>query len=255
MISAIILVKNEEENIIDCIESVLFCDQIIVIDDYSTDRTTELIKQKQKEHPKIEIYKRKLNGNFSAQRNFGIEKSKFDWIFFVDADERISKDLSSEIKENVTASTAQGGFLLKRVDFMWGKELKHGETGNIKLLRLFNKNKGQLKGTVHESWVTDSEIGLLLNPILHYPHPTISEFLREINFYTDLRAEELYKEGKKSGFISIILYAKGKFFMNYIFKLGFMDGVPGLIHAILMSFHSFLVRGKLWLLWQKNTAS
>lgn len=252
MITAVILTKNEEDNIVDCLDTVMFCDQIIVIDDFSDDKTAEIVKSKQKEHPKLELFKRKLDGNFSAQRNYGIQKSSNDWILFVDADERIPKELASEIKENITPSTKYGGFLLRRTDFMWGKELKHGDVGNAKLLRLFNRKKGQLKGTVHEKWVTDSEVGLLVSPILHYPHQSISEFLREINFYTDLRAKELYDQGKKSGFISIILYTKGKFFMDYFIKLGILDGVPGIVHATLMSFHSFLVRGKLWLLWQKN---
>lgn len=251
-ISAIVLTKNEEENIIDCLEAILFCDEILIIDDNSTDRTLELIKEFSKKHEKIKHFTRELGVDFSAQRRFGIEKATNDWIFFVDADERISKDLATEIKEMVTSGTKYSGFLIPRVDFMWGKKLLHGETGNIKLLRLFNKNDGELIGKVHERWETKKEVGRFVNPILHYPHPTISEFLREINFYTDLRAKELYKQGKKANYFTIVAYPKGKFFVNFFLKRGFQDGVPGLVHAILMSFHSFLVRGKLWLLWQKN---
>lgn len=250
-ISVIVLTKNEEKNIIDCIESLLSFDEIIIIDDYSTDRTWEIVKKLSAENLWIKCFKRELNQDFSAQRKFGIEKSKNDWIFFVDADERVSKELVSEIDDVFELGEDYSGFLIKRTDFMWGKKLSHGETGNIRLLRLFNKHQGKLVGKVHESWQSTKLVGRLLNPILHYPHPTISAFLSEINFYTDLRAQELFEAKKKAGFMSIIFYPKAKFIKNYFIKLGFLDGLPGLIHAILMSFHSFLVRGKLWQLWHK----
>lgn len=253
-LSAVVLVKNEEKNIIDCLEALYFCDEIIIIDDYSVDRTPEIIERYSKEHDTVKIFKRKLENDFSAQRQFGIEKTTNDWVMFVDSDERITEELATEIKENLSTPDFDG-FLIKRIDFMWGKILKHGEVGNIKLLRLFNKNKGNLKGKVHEVWETKSKAGELLNPILHYPHPTISEFLKEINFYSSLRAEELYERHVKSSFVKIILYPKGKFIMNYIFKLGFLDGTAGLVHAFMMSFHSFLVRGKLYLLWQKKESA
>lgn len=252
MISAIVLTRNEEQNIVDCLDSILFCQEIIVIDDNSTDRTREIVEGYVKSHPKIKIFTRELGTNFSEQRQFGIDKSKFDWILFVDADERISKDLSEEIKINIENIVNAGGFLIPRKDFMWGKMLMHGETGNIKLLRLFNKNHGKLIGTVHETWQTNRSVERLQNPIIHYPHTTISEFLREINFYTDIRANELFKKKAKVNFVSIILYPKAKFISNYILKMGFLDGIEGFVHALLMSLHSFLVRGKLWLLWQRS---
>lgn len=252
MISAVVIVKNEEKNIVDCLDCLGFCSEIVVIDDYSSDRTPEILEKQSIENPKIKIFKRKLGVDFSAQRNFGVDQVTNDWVLFIDADERVTKELALEIK-NILSFTDFGGFLISRKDFMWGKKLKHGETGNIKLLRLFNKNKGSLKGTVHEVWQTKSKVGSLVNPIKHYPHPTISEFLNEINFYTDLRAKELFEIGVKTNLLSILLYTKGKFIKNYFIKMGFMDGKEGFVHATLMSFHSFLVRGKLWLLWQKNS--
>lgn len=252
MITTIILTKDEEKNIVDAIESVLFTTEIIVIDDNSTDRTQEIVKNFVNTHSKVKLFTRELGTDFSAQRQFGIDKSENDWILFLDADERITPELATEIKENVTENTTQGGFLIQRRDFMWGKMLMHGETGRIRLLRLFNKKHGKLIGKVHEKWESNKEIGYLENSILHYPHPSISEFLKEINFYTDLRAEELYKSGKKAGFLSVIAYPKAKFFKNYFLKGGFLDGMPGLVHAVLMSLHSFLVRGKLWQLSNKT---
>ncbi len=253
-ISAVLIVKNEEKNIVDCLDSLQFADEIIVVDDYSSDRTPEIIDRLSKENTNLKVFKRKLNNDFSAQRSFGVEKTTNDWVLFVDADERVTIELATEVKENITPNAEYGGFLIPRIDFIWGRQLRHGEVGNIKLLRLFNKNKGGLKGKVHEVWETKNKVGVLSNPIKHYPHPTVGDFLQEINFYSDLRSRELFEKGEKSNLFSIIIYTKAKFLQDYFLKRGFLDGTTGFIHAMLMSFHSFLVRGKLWLLWQKNSA-
>lgn len=254
-LTGIILTKNEEKNIADCLDCLHFCDEILVIDDYSTDRTSEIVEQEIKKSSKIKIFKRKLDNDFSKQREFGVEKSSNDWILFVDADERISTDLANEIKEALSSETDHGGYLIPRIDFMWGKQLMHGDSGKTKLLRLFDRKKGNLKGSVHEVWETKFLVDSLFYPIKHYPHQTISEFLREINFYTDIREKELFDKGVKTNLLLILFYTKGKFIQNYIFKLGFLDGMGGLIHALIMSFHSFLVRGKLYLLWQRKATS
>ncbi len=249
-ISAIILTKNEEKNIVDCLESLSFVDEIIVIDDYSKDRTTEVAENF---NPRIKIFQRALGGNFSEQRNFGLSKAKKEWVLFIDADERISSGLKEEITNFIKSDdqTFQG-FELERRDILWGKQLKHGETGNIKIIRFAKKNAGKWTGKVHEIWNIKEQIGTLKMPLYHYPHQSIEEFLREINFYTDLRAKELYEKNVRVNFLKIIFYPKAKFLLNYFLKLGFWDGVEGLIFAIMMSFHSFLVRGKLWMLWQKK---
>lgn len=250
-VSAVILTKNEEKNIVDCIDSLKWCDEIILVDDNSEDRTIELA-----EKAGFKVFKRLLSNDFSEQRNYGLLKAKNDWVLFVDADERVSKALASEIIGSLRQERAGfysfDGFYIKRRDYMWGKELKHGETGNIKLLRLAKKGKGKWRGRVHERWEINGKIGDLKNPIMHYPHQTIKEFLKEINFYTDLRAEELYNQKVKSNWFYIVFYTKAKFFQNYFIKLGILDGIEGFILALLMSFHSFLVRGKLWLLWHKK---
>nr|MBI5455569.1 hypothetical protein [Candidatus Levybacteria bacterium] len=144
------------------------------------------------------------------------------------------------------------GFYIKRLDVIWGKMLKHGETGNIKLLRLARKKAGVWYGKVHEQWQIDGKISELENSLIHYPHQTIDEFLKEINFYTSIRAKELYEAGVRGSLKDIIVYPKAKFILNYFIRLGFLDGIEGFIFAIFMSFHSFLVRGKLWLLWKQK---
>ena len=253
MISVVILTKNEEDYIVDCIDSVSWCNEIVVVDDDSEDRTVEIVKNLKNE--KIRVFVHPLDNDFSSQRNYGSKKARGEWALFVDADERITDELKEEIKD-VTYDYGRGqklnGYFIKRRDVMWGKRLRHGETGNIKLLRLARKGVGEWEGKVHEVWKVRGKIGILRNPLLHYPHQTITEFLKEINFYTDLRAQELFQKRTSVYWSSTIMYPLGKFLLSYFVKRGFLDGIEGFIFAILMSFHSFMARGKLWLLWNKR---
>lgn len=255
MISVIILTKNEEKNIIDCLETVSWVDEIIIVDDNSTDRTIEIVKNL--ENRKIKIYSRSLNEDFSAQRNFGLSKTTKKWVLFIDADERVSSELHEELNALIINSkeNTKDGYFLKRKDFMWGNMLKHGETGNISILRFAKKDSGVWIGKVHEVWTIEGAKGDLESNLLHYPHQSIDEFLKEINFYSTIRAKELYDKKVKVKRLDVLTYPLGKFLLNFILKLGFMDKMDGLIFSLMMSFHSFLVRSKLWLLWQKTHTS
>lgn len=246
MISVVVLTKNEEDNIVDCLESISWCDEIIVVDDNSNDRTVDLASKFG-----ATINSRELQENFSDQRNFGLKKARGDWVFFVDADERVPENLKKEIQYKISKKEINGYFV-KRLDFMWGKKFKYGETGNIKLLRLAKKNSGVWEGNVHEEWIIEGRVEELESELIHSPHQTIGEFIFEINRYTNIRAKELFTQGKHVYWSSILLYPLGKFVVNYFFKRGFLDGIEGFIVAIMMSFHSFLVRSKLWMLWQKK---
>lgn len=258
MLSAVVLTKNEEKNIERCLRSLDFVDEIVVVDDYSTDGTLNQISKikKQNDKLKLKIFQRNLNSDFSGQRNFGMEKVSGEWILFLDADEEVSKELKEEIKEVIRYATLERedlvGFYIKRRDFFWGREVRFGEVCKIRrkgLLRLVRKNGGEWKGKAHEileirNWKL--EIGKLKNYINHYPHPTIKEFLREINFYSSLRADELFQQGKKTNILEIVFYPLFKFILNYFIYFGFLDGPSGFVYAFMMSFHSFLVRAKLF---------
>ncbi len=134
---------------------------------------------------------------------------------------------------------------------MWGEVLRYGENSAATFIRLGKKGMGQWKGIVHETWKIQGKIGILKNAIQHYPHEDVEGFLEQVNYYTDLRADELYKKKVKTNALLIFLYPVMKFVQNFFIRQGFRDGVAGLISATIMSFHSFLVRGKLWDLWHK----
>lgn len=246
MISAVVLTKNEEKNIQKCLKTLRWCDEVVVIDDDSEDKTCQIAREME-----AKVFTHPLSGDFAAQRNFGLKKAKNKWILYVDADERVTPKLAVEIRQVIKDGKGVG-FYLRRKDFLWGRQLNHGETANVRLLRLGQKGAGEWQRRVHETWEVKGKVGELKEPLLHYPHPTISKFLEQINFYTSLNASELLREGKRVGLIQILAFPLGKFLQNYIFRLGFLDGTPGIIVALMMSFHSFLTRAKLYMLWKKG---
>jgi glycosyltransferase involved in cell wall biosynthesis len=242
-LSAVVLTKNEESNLERCLRSLSFCDEIITIDDNSEDRTQEIAQKY-----KTTIVTRPLNNNFSEQRNFGMEHTSGDWILFVDADEEVSTELAEEIKKILT-DTTYSVFSIRRRDFWWGRELCYGETMKVRnngLIRLVKRGSGLWKGEVHEEFKSNQPSQRLHAFLNHFPHPSIKEFLKDINFYSSLRAQELFKKNKTTSSFEIIMYPLGKFLLTYFLKRGFLDGPAGFAYAFFMSFHSFLVRAKLY---------
>ena len=241
-ISAVVITKNEEENIKDCLVSLSFCDEVIIIDDNSIDKTTSIAKKLG-----VKVFKKKLNDNFADQRNFALSKAKNEWVLFVDADERVSKILAGEIKVAVKNGKVNG-YYIRRKDFLWGKEIGYGEIGSTRFLRLARKNKGKWERGVHEKWIIEGKTFILKHHILHFPHRTIGEFIKHIDHFSTLHAEENIKEGKNTSLFKILFMPFAHFIRNYILRLGFLDGMRGFIIAFLMSFHSFLSWAKMYLL-------
>lgn len=240
-LTIIVLTHNDEERIVDCLELLKFADELIVVDDKSSDRTIELARKFASK-----ILQRPLNANFSNQRNFALSNAHNPWVLFVDSDEFISEKLRDEILSKIQSKN-NSGFFLRRIDVMWGKKILHGEVGELRLLRLARKDTGKWHGKVHEEWKIKGTIGALSNPLIHTPHQSVKEFISGINIYSTLREEELMEKNTSSNFSTIILYPLAKFFQNYFLRKGYKDGVAGFIYAMIMSFHSFLVRSKLYL--------
>lgn len=241
MISAVIITDNWGEKMKRCVKSVGWCGEVIIIED--TEKLQILNYKLQIKLQNFKILKRPLNNDFAGQRNYGLEKTKGDWVLFIDSDEEVSSELRKEITAKIQTS-GYAGYFLKREDCFMGRWLKRGEAGEMKLLRLAKKNAGRWRGSVHETWDVKGRTAALENPLHHYPHPTITEFLEKINSYTDIVAQSWKEEGRKIQGVQIILYPLGKFMQNYIWRLGFLDGFPGLVMAVMMSFHSFLARSK-----------
>lgn len=246
MISAVVLTKNEKKNIKDCMTSLSFCNEIIVVDDKSIDGTSDIAKKLG-----ARLFIRDMNKDFSAQSNFGMEKAGGNWILFIDADERVSNKLSREIIKITKLSIGIKGFFMNRTDYFWGRKLRYGETGSVKLMRLVRKGSGKWKRRVHPYFEIEGKTSHLKNPILHYPHPDTASFIVSIDRWSTWHALANDEEGKISDILKICFWPVAHFFRNYVFRLGFLDGMPGFIFAFIMSFHSFLAWSKLYLIQSK----
>ncbi len=242
MLSVIILTKNEEQNLPRALSSVDFADEIVLIDDSSTDKTKAIAAQR-----KAKVYSFS-EVSFAAKREFGAEKAQGDWILHIDADEEVTPELKREIV-NTVGDDSKKAYFLRRKDFFWGGELTHGEVGRAAsrgFIRLYKKDAGHWRGAVHEEFASTGAAGRFNGFLNHYPHPTLEAFIRSINMYSSVRARELYKAKKNTSVIEILFLPFAKFFYTYILLLGILDGAPGFVYSFMMSFHSFLVRAKLY---------
>ncbi len=252
MLTCVILAKNEEKTIEKAIKSVKFADEILVVDDDSTDKTAVTAVK-----AGATILTHTLSNNFAAQRNYALEKAAGEWVLFLDADEEITPELKKNIVQIVKKEKSEfAAYYLKRRDKLWGRELKHGELAsayNKGIIRLVKKSSGTWVGTVHEEFRPTGQTGQLTGFINHTPHQSFKDFLEDVNNYSTIRAQELYDIHKKTNVLQIMFYPIIKFKYTYFLKMGFLDGPEGFSYSFMMSFHSFLVRSKLYMLWQKSS--
>jgi glycosyltransferase involved in cell wall biosynthesis len=246
MITVIVLTHNSEDTIKRTLASIRWCDECIVVDDFSTDKTLSFLKQSQ-----VKVITRHLAGDFASQRNYALKQAKGNWVLYVDSDEVVSEALQQEIMKKVEDPNV-AGYYIKRMDYFYGRPLLHGETSSVRLLRLAKKDSGMWERSIHEVWNIGGPTATLTEPLLHYPHPNVAQFLEEINWYSTLNAKFLFAQKKHEPAWYVVGYPAAKFFINYIWKQGFSDGMPGMIMAMMMSFHSFLTRAKLQMLWRNK---
>lgn len=248
-ISLILITKNESNNIVKWqgwLPKLKNVTELVCVDDNSTDDTIEQVKKLGSKNLTVKVFKRELNHNFSNQRQFAVTKTTNDWVLWLDADEYPSDKLVHYI--NHIDKYLYYNYSFRRKDIFVGHTLKHGETSSQFFLRLFNKNYGYFSGTVHELWVSSNTTAFIKKNIIHQSHLTLQSFFTKINYYSDLRSKELFDQKITTNLFQIIFYPLAKFIYNYFLRLGFLDGTAGIIIALGMSFHSFLVRAKLWCL-------
>lgn len=243
MLSGIIIAKNEENTISDLVKSLSFCDEVIVVNNESSDKTQVLA-----EKAGARVIQSQGN-DFSIHRKAGMDAAREEWVIYVDADERISKELQSEIISRIK-SNSYSAYKIPRLDIFWGKKLQHGEVKEAAtkgIARLMKKGSGAWQNSVHEEFVTSAPVGRLRESLIHYAHTGITDFLHDINEYSTIRAEELYKKGEHIQTKDLIFKPFGKFLYTYFLLQGFRDGAAGFTYSFMMSFHSFLVRSKIYL--------
>ncbi len=240
-ITAVIIVKNEEHQIMDCLQSLGWVDEIVVVDTGSTDRTVELAGRFASRVCKIEFK------GYGDAKNYGVHMATGEWILSLDADERISPQLREEIEETLKREGDREGYYIPRKPFFLGKPIFHGGWYPAYVLRLFKRGEGFFNSRkVHEDVKLSGRVAYLKNHILHYTDPNLSHYLDKLNSYTSLAADELFSRHQSFRLFRLLCNPPFMFFKMYFFKLGFLDGMHGFLLAIFSTFHVFIKYAKLW---------
>lgn len=245
MISAVIITKNEEKNIKNCLESLSWLDEIIIIDDFSMDKTLELSL----EFKNVKIFQNKFE-SFALQRNFGIKKASSPWILSIDADEIVNLELKEEILRNI--KNQYSAFEVPTKNYFYGKWLKYGGWYPDYHIRVYKKEEANWDNIIHERINTGGNTLKLKNALEHYGHKDIYTTICKINFYTTFEAVELYKNKERFSIFKLIFIPFFEFINRFFIKLGFLDGLIGFGASIIMFIYKFLVYFKLYEL-KKNT--
>ena len=225
-ITAIIPTFNEEKNIEAAIKAVLFADEILLIDSYSTDATLEIAKKYD-----VRILQRKFD-DFSSQKNFAISKASHDWTLLLDADEQLSEELNTEIIASLTNTATKNAYWIYRENFFSNRKINFSGWQNDKVIRLFDRKTCRYDGKlVHEEIKNEGSTGYLKGKLLHYSCDNKDFFKEKIVKYAILKAKELYLEEVKPKSYHLYIKPIYRFFYHYIFKLGFLDGKIGFIIA------------------------
>lgn len=246
-ISAALATFNEEKNIVDCIESLkLFADEIVVVDGTSSDRTAEIAR---KLGAKVFVISNKAM--FHINKNMAFEKCKRDWIFYIDADERVTKELAAELKEIVRRNPKENGFWVNRKNWFLGDFLTKGGAYPNPDVRFFRNGKGKLaEKSVHEKLDVNGEVGHLKNDLIHLADPTFERYLQRANRYTDLTAENIKSKDPSRGIWPVIYYMIFKpifTFSNIYFRhKGYQDGFRGFVWAFFSAAHHYYAYVKYW---------
>ncbi|KKQ37734.1 MAG: Glycosyl transferase family 2 [Candidatus Woesebacteria bacterium GW2011_GWA1_37_7] len=260
-ISAIIIAKNEEEKIAECLNSLQWCDEIIVVDTGSTDRTKEIaLKHKT-------LVREYNGGSYDDWRNTGLKFAKGEWVLYIDADEGVSPELREEILNIINYPKGKyNAFAIPRKNIVLGKELRHGGFGKFDYVkRLFIRKKlVKWTGELHEepnfyyngrlTIGRSNELGYLSNKLIHLKASTISEMVEKTNKWSDVEAKLMYTADHPPMNILRFLSAMAReFWFRFIKEKAFMDGGVGIIHGIYQIYSRFISYAKLWEMQMYNT--
>lgn len=241
-VSVAIITKNEERNIGDALESVKEFEEIIIVDAFSEDKTVEISKKYTDK-----IFQIEWRG-FARQKQFAIDKATLSWVLILDADERVTEALKKEISERITKYEADA-YLIPRKNYFLGKWIKHSGWWPDYTVRLFRKDKSKMQiRAVHEKVTVEGKTAYLKEPLLHFTYQSIEDFIKKMRIYSTLSAEEISKKNfsKLRIILKMLSTPLFTFLKMFILRLGFLDGVRGVLLAVFYSFYSFLKYAKAW---------
>jgi glycosyltransferase involved in cell wall biosynthesis len=241
-IAVVISAYNEEKTIGRCLASVPFADEIIVVDNASTDKTRDIAKKFTKN-----IFDKPNQLMLNANKNFGFEKAKSDWILNLDADEEIPPVLAREIQSIIQSNPSENGFWIKRKNYSFGKWIQHGLWWPDKQIRLFRRTKGAFPCVhIHEYIKVEGIVAELTEPYLHYNYESVHQYLTKIDRASTSEAISLQEAKYQLAWYDAIRFPLSDFLKIYFAQAGFKDGLHGLVLSLFQAFYSFSVFAKVW---------
>lgn len=241
-LSLIVITRNAEAHLARCLNSVKFASDVVVLDCGSTDRTLEIARE-----CGARVFSEEWRG-FGPQKRRATEIAKYDWVLSLDADEALSMDAQNEVRQILSSGAAPSvqAFRFPRISFHMGRWIRHGGWYPDWQIRLYDRNVANWSDAqIHEK-IQAQKIGTLHFPIEHWVFSSLTHQIETNNRYSSLGADELFKKGKRFSFFNLIVKPKVKFFETYVWKLGFLDGLPGFIIAVGAAYSVFLKWAKLW---------
>lgn len=242
-ISACIITFNEGDRIADCLQSLDFCDELIVVDSFSTDRTVAIAGELG-----ASVHSRPFTG-FRNQKQFAVAQARHDWVLCLDADERISPALRSAILAARDAGfSGHAGYRFARLSEYFGKFLRHGNAYPDRVMRLFDRRQGGWRGAreIHEAASVDGAVGTLHGDLIHYPYRSLMQQLAKTQRYAQMMAEHEYAQGKRATLAKLVLAPAWRFWRGLLLRGGWRDGWHGLVYAYVRANY---VRQKTIMLW------
>ena len=241
-LTALVPTYNEEANIQECLESLAFADEILVVDSFSTDRTVSLAAQ----NPRVRVLQHAYEGN-GPQCNWGMDRASHPWIFILDADERVTPELGQEIGRLLESEPPASLYRIRRINFFLGRRIRGSGWGRDRLVRLLKRGAARYpERKVHADIEAPPGTPTLAASILHHTYRSLDQYVEKLDRYARWGAEDLAREGRRSGFGEVALRPLWRFLRSYFFEAGFRDGVRGLLVCGLQAYGVFLKWARLW---------
>jgi len=239
-LSVTIITLNEENNIRDALESVRWADEIVVVDSGSTDKTVDICREYTDK-----VFYNQWPGHIS-QKNIAIDKASHQWILSIDADERVTPDLATEIKEVLKAPKA-AAYAVPRHVFYLGRWIDHSGWYPDYKIRLFRRDKGRWGGiNPHDTVLVEGDVKRLKGDLIHYSFRDIAHHINTMNSFTTIASKEYVGLGKRFRIRDLLFRPVFMFLKSYLLRQGFRDGLPGLVIAVTAAYHVFIKYSKLW---------
>ena len=241
-VAAIVTTFNEEQHIAGCLESLAWCDEVLVVDSFSVDRTAEICRG----YPKVRFFQRTYFGS-ASQKNWAMDQVAHDWILIFDADERCTPALRREIEELLAAGPRHHAYTIRRRVYFLGKVIRFSGWQHDQVVRLVRRGTARYPNRrVHADMITQGPAPRLRHPMEHYMTDSLDDYVRRIEKYSFWGAAQNWKEGKRAGATEVFGRPAWRFLRTYVFQLGILDGLHGLVFCMLQAYGSYLKWALLW---------